>query len=164
MAQPTIQFEGIKTAFRQTKDGYNLTLAVHPDEVPTDLITDFVGSRYMVVMVRLGDDDQPLDPGHFRRDRVHQQAGRIGRAAAGHIDADGLERSPAPAEFDAERVGEAVGHGVEERAARAGEAARAGHGAVEQVDEPARRRRGLAAKRFPSLWTHNALRAAPIEP
>jgi len=55
-----IQFEGIKTAFRQSKDGFSLSLAIHPDDVPADLMRDFVGSRYMVVMVRLNDDDQPM--------------------------------------------------------------------------------------------------------
>lgn len=38
-----------------------LTLAVHPEDVPDDLMRDFVGSRYMVVMVRVGDDEKPLD-------------------------------------------------------------------------------------------------------
>jgi hypothetical protein len=57
----TIQFEGIKTALKQTKDGYSLTLAVHPDDLPQDLMRDFVGARYMVVMVRLGDNEQPMD-------------------------------------------------------------------------------------------------------
>lgn len=60
MDQPTIQFEGLKTGFRQNKDGYVLNLAIHPDDVPPDLMKDFVGSRYMVVMVRLADDDQPM--------------------------------------------------------------------------------------------------------
>lgn len=60
MQSNPIQFEGIKTAFRQSKDGYTLSLAIHPDEIPADLMRDFVGSRYMVVMVRLGDDDQPM--------------------------------------------------------------------------------------------------------
>jgi hypothetical protein len=59
-ASSPIQFEGIKTAFRQSKDGFSLSLAIHPDEVPAELMRDFVGSRYMVVMVRLGDDDQPM--------------------------------------------------------------------------------------------------------
>jgi hypothetical protein len=57
----TIQFEGIKTGLRQSKEGYNLTLAVHPDDLPDDLMRDFVGSRYMVVMVRIGDDEQPVN-------------------------------------------------------------------------------------------------------
>ena len=52
----TIKFEGVKTALKQTKDGYSLTLAVHPDDLPQDLMRDFVGARYMVVMVRLGDN------------------------------------------------------------------------------------------------------------
>lgn len=56
----TIQFEGIKTSLKQTKDGYSLTLAVHPDEIPDHLVRDFVGARYMVVMVRLGDDEKPV--------------------------------------------------------------------------------------------------------
>lgn len=57
----TIQFEGIKTGLRQSKEGYNLTLAVHPDDLPDDLMRDFVGSRYMVVMVRIGDEEQPIN-------------------------------------------------------------------------------------------------------
>ena len=42
------------------------------------------------------------------RHRVHQHRGRIGRGAAGHIEPDRLDRAPAPAEFDAERIGEAL--------------------------------------------------------
>ena len=57
----TIQFEAIKTALRQTKDGYGLSLAVHPDDLPDDLMRDFVGSRYMVVMVRIGDNEKPVN-------------------------------------------------------------------------------------------------------
>ena len=59
MSDP-IQFEAIKTALKQSKDGYMLSLAVHPDEIPDDLMRDFVGSRYVVVMVRLGDDEMPM--------------------------------------------------------------------------------------------------------
>ena len=61
MAIASIQFEGVKMGLRQSKDGYVLNLAVHPDDLPEDLMRDFVGSRYMVVMVRVGDDEQPLD-------------------------------------------------------------------------------------------------------
>ena len=57
----TIKFEGIKTSLKQTKDGYSLTLAVHPDELPEDLMRDFVGARYVVVMVRLADNETPLN-------------------------------------------------------------------------------------------------------
>ncbi len=57
----TIQFEAIKSSLRQTKDGYSLTLSVHPDDLPDELMRDFVGSRYMVVMVRVGEDEQPMN-------------------------------------------------------------------------------------------------------
>ena len=49
MSEP-IQFEAIKTSLKQSKDGYILTLAVHPDDLPDDLMRDFIGSRYVVVM------------------------------------------------------------------------------------------------------------------
>jgi len=76
----TIQFEGVKTGLRQSKEGYNLTLAVHPDDLPDDLIRDFVGSRYMVVMVRIGDDEQPLNREHeFPGDNAVKMAGMVCR-------------------------------------------------------------------------------------
>lgn len=47
-------------ALKQDKNGYALTLSVHPDMVPEDLLRDFVGSRYQVVMVRIAEDEQPM--------------------------------------------------------------------------------------------------------
>jgi len=58
---PTIKFEGVKTGFRQSKDGYVLSLAIHPEDVPAELISDFVGARYMIVMVRLDENEQPMN-------------------------------------------------------------------------------------------------------
>ena len=48
-------------ALKQDKTGYILTLSVHPNDVPIELLRDFVGARYQVVMVRIGDDEQPLN-------------------------------------------------------------------------------------------------------
>ena len=48
------------------------------------------------------------DAGDLGRHRVHQHRGRIGGGAAGHVEPDRLDRGPAPAELDAERVGEAI--------------------------------------------------------
>ena len=74
--ESTIQFESIKTGLKQSKDGYILTLAVHPDELPDELMRDFVGSRYVVVMVRLGDDEQPMNrEGEFPGDHAVKMAG-----------------------------------------------------------------------------------------
>lgn len=76
----TIQFEAIKSSLRQTKDGYSLTLSVHPDDLPDDLMRDFVGSRYMVVMVRIGDDEQPISRElSFPGDHAVKMAGMICR-------------------------------------------------------------------------------------
>lgn len=61
----TLQYEAIKVALKQDKDGYILTLRVHPDEVPEALLRDFVGARYQVVMVRLADDETPLNRDNF---------------------------------------------------------------------------------------------------
>lgn len=76
----TVQFEAIKTALKQTKDGYGLSLAVHPDDLPEDLMRDFVGSRYMVVMVRIGDNEQPVNRElEFPGDHAVKMAGMMCR-------------------------------------------------------------------------------------
>lgn len=57
----TLQFEAVKVALKQDKTGYILTLCLHPDEIPEDLLRDFVGSRYGVVMVRINEHEEPMD-------------------------------------------------------------------------------------------------------
>jgi len=54
-------FEAVKVAIKQDKTGYILTLSIHPDEISEDILRDFVGSRYQVVMVRLNDQEMPLN-------------------------------------------------------------------------------------------------------
>jgi hypothetical protein len=72
----TLQFEGVKVALKQDKTGYVLTLSMHPDDVPVELLRDFVGSRYQVVMVRLDQNDQPLDrQEEYQGDRAVRIAG-----------------------------------------------------------------------------------------
>lgn len=57
----TLNFESVKIAMKQDKEGYVLTLRVHPDEVPSALFRDFVGARYQTVMVRLDENDKPMN-------------------------------------------------------------------------------------------------------
>jgi hypothetical protein len=57
----TINFEAVKVALKQNKEGYVLTLAIHPDDLQDDLMRDFIGSRYQVVMVRLNQDEEPMN-------------------------------------------------------------------------------------------------------
>jgi len=61
----TSQFEAIKIALKQDKEGMVLTLRIHPDELCESVIRDFVGARYQCVMVRIGDDERPLNRDNF---------------------------------------------------------------------------------------------------
>ena len=54
-----INFEAVKTSMMQDKNGTNIRLTIHPNDVPQDLHKDWVGSRYMVVMVKLNEDGTP---------------------------------------------------------------------------------------------------------
>jgi len=60
MTIKTLQFEAVKIAMKQDKTGHILTLNIHPDELPVDLMRDYVGARYQVVMVRLNDENRPM--------------------------------------------------------------------------------------------------------
>jgi hypothetical protein len=75
----TSQFEAKKVALKQTKDGIVMSLAIHPDELPEELMRDFVGARYMVVMVRLGDEEKPLNRDEFAGAQMVKLAGMLCR-------------------------------------------------------------------------------------
>lgn len=76
----TMQFEAVKVALKQDKTGYVLTLCLHPDEIPEELLRDFVGARYQVVMVRLDGNEQPMDrQEEFAGDRAMKIAGAMCR-------------------------------------------------------------------------------------
>jgi hypothetical protein len=57
----TSQFETIKVGMKQDNSGYILTLRIHPDEAPEELLRDFVGARYMAVLVRVNEDERPMN-------------------------------------------------------------------------------------------------------
>lgn len=54
------QFEGVKVAMTQDKNGHILKLAIHPNDTPESIMRDPVGTRYMVVLVRLDDQGKPV--------------------------------------------------------------------------------------------------------
>lgn len=56
-----LQFEARKVALKQDRTGFILTLALHPDEVPEEIIRDFVGTRYACAVVRIQDDESPTE-------------------------------------------------------------------------------------------------------
>jgi len=55
--QMALQFEARKVALKQDRTGFVLTIAIHPDEVPEELMRDFVGARYGCAFVRIQDDE-----------------------------------------------------------------------------------------------------------
>lgn len=56
-----LQFEARKVALKQDRTGFILTLALHPDEVPEEILRDFVGTRYACAVVRIQDDESATE-------------------------------------------------------------------------------------------------------
>ena len=79
----TLQFEAIKLAIKQDKEGYVLTLRMHPDDIPEELLRDFVGARYQCVMVRLDSVEKPLNrEQEYAGDQFVSKAGALCRDPA----------------------------------------------------------------------------------
>ena len=74
--EAALNFEAVKVSFKQDKNGYALTLSVHPNDVPSALAQHLIGQRYIVALVAIGDDGQPMTT-------VEQQTGlqRVKQAA-----------------------------------------------------------------------------------
>lgn len=75
-----LQFEAVKIALKQDRTGFVLTLNIHPDEIPSELMRDFVGARYGVAMVRIQDNESPT---HYEN-RV-KKSGILGRSKRFHL-------------------------------------------------------------------------------
>ena len=63
-ADPTIRdnalsCEAKKHAYRQTQDGVVVSFVLHPSEIPDGLAIAPLGTRYMIALVEIGDDEQP---------------------------------------------------------------------------------------------------------
>jgi hypothetical protein len=58
----TIQCEVVKIAMSQDRNGHILKLSIHPSDLPKDLILDPLGSRYVMVLAKLGDNDEVVQP------------------------------------------------------------------------------------------------------
>lgn len=57
-----IHCEVRKIAYRQSKDGVVVSFVVHPNDVSDHLATADLGSRFMMALVEIGDDEQPTKP------------------------------------------------------------------------------------------------------
>ena len=70
---------------KQDRTGYILTLSIHPDEVPDEILRDFVGARYQVVMVRLNGAEQPMNRQQEHTHDPVQLAGILCRNPRFHV-------------------------------------------------------------------------------
>lgn len=78
--QPWLKFEAIKTSMRQDGKGTYMTLTIHPDEVPVDLLAARPGTRYMVGMLPVDDHEQPIKGRDMDEgERAVQSAGMLCR-------------------------------------------------------------------------------------
>jgi len=80
IAKAAIHFEGVKLSMSQDKNGVILRLSIHPNDCPPSLHTDWVGSRYMVAMVKLNDDETPvMQSENEQKTKIIQSAGMLCR-------------------------------------------------------------------------------------
>lgn len=77
-----LKFEAQKVRMSQDKDGWTLLLRIHPNDVQSgdlgELLTDLVGTRYVVAMVRLTGQDEPgISREQLRGKRMVASAGML---------------------------------------------------------------------------------------
>lgn len=56
----SIQSEMVLYAYRKNKDGVVVSFVVHPNDMPAELATAPIGSRFVAVLVQIGDDELPV--------------------------------------------------------------------------------------------------------
>lgn len=78
----TMSCEAKKHAFRQTQDGVVVSFVLHPQDVPSDLALAVLGTRYMLALVEIGDDEQP------------KEGSSNGRASVSKTENEGSNPSP----------------------------------------------------------------------
>ena len=73
-------FEAVMLGATKDKNGFVLKLAIHPNDVPIELVADHVGSRYMVGMGKLNDMEEIVEQPALQEGRkAVQSAGMLCR-------------------------------------------------------------------------------------
>lgn len=80
IAKLSSRFEAVKVAMTQDKNGHILKLAIHPNDTPEDIMRDLVGTRYMIVAVRMDDEGKPVQG---EASRVGEQAVKLAATLCG---------------------------------------------------------------------------------
>jgi hypothetical protein len=58
--EAAISFEAVKVSMRQDGKGSYITLSIHPNEVPLDLLAARVGSRFGCALVHIDENEEPV--------------------------------------------------------------------------------------------------------
>lgn len=74
-----IHFEAKKHAWRQTQDGIVVSFVLHPSEIDAGFAVAPLGTRYIVAVEQIGDDETPVQP-----------QTPSGKAIGGHARAEAL--------------------------------------------------------------------------
>ena len=73
-----LTFEGVLSFERKNKDGIVVQFTIHPNDAPPDLLTAWIGTRYLLSIVEIGDDEQPVAP-------KSKSEGRLAVSSAGAL-------------------------------------------------------------------------------
>lgn len=95
MTVPASHCEAKLHGFRRTADGVVVSFVLHPAEVPQALALDPLGTRYMLALCAIGDDEQPVSSAGTS---THQQKGSAATVGSPGKDAPklaGEHKSPA---------------------------------------------------------------------
>lgn len=74
--------EARKWSYRQTKEGVVISFLLHPNELPDGLALAALGTRFMLAVCEIGDDEKPVNqkekqPKSFKDMSFAQQAGML---------------------------------------------------------------------------------------
>lgn len=85
MSVPACYCEARKAAYRQTAQGLVVSFVVHPNDMPNELATAPLGTRYYLALAEIGDDEEPVERRPNGRERylaADPQEQALMRAAA----------------------------------------------------------------------------------
>lgn len=101
MTIPSAHFEAKKHAYRQTQDGVVISFVVHPNDLNAALAVAPLGTRYMVAVAEIGDDEQPISSGApvvGSAKGTNTEQGSLGSADGSQAAPRAIASDPAPVE------------------------------------------------------------------
>lgn len=57
--EAALNAEVVLSAFRKVKEGTSVTFVIHPNDLPERLATAHLGTRFVMALVEIGEDERP---------------------------------------------------------------------------------------------------------